>query len=110
MLLKVNMFLDYCCWILLIFSEKSFAKTNLRLEYQIKQKEYIYIIRLIGLAGRVFANDPADLGSIPGCIIPKTFKMLLDTSLLNTQQYKVRIKGKVKQSWEKISALPNTLV
>ena len=26
----------------------------------------------------------------------KTFKILLDTSLLNTQQYKVRIKGKVE--------------
>ena len=27
------------------------------------------------------------------CVIPKTLKMVLDTSLLNTQQYKVRIKG-----------------
>ena len=32
-----------------------------------------------------------DLGSIPGCILPKILKMVLDTSLLNTQQYKVRI-------------------
>ena len=31
--------------------------------------------------------------SIPGHVIPKTFKMVLDTSLLNTQQYKVRIEG-----------------
>ena len=31
--------------------------------------------------------------------------MVLDTSLLNTQQYKVRIKGKVEQSREKSSAL-----
>ena len=38
--------------------------------------------------------------------IPKTFKMVLDTSLLNTQQYKVRIKGKVEQSRETSSALP----
>ena len=36
---------------------------------------------------------PGDLGSIPGCVIPKTLKMVLDTSLLNIQQYKVRIKG-----------------
>ena len=43
---------------------------------------------------RVFANGPGDLGSIPGRVIPKTLKMVLDTSLLNTQQYKVRIKGK----------------
>ena len=32
--------------------------------------------------------------------------MVLDTSLLNTQQYKVRIKGKVEQSREMSSALP----
>ena len=44
------------------------------------------------------------LGSIPGHVIPKTLKMVLDTSLLNTQQYKVRIKGKVKQSKERSSA------
>ena len=30
--------------------------------------------------------------------------MVLDTSLLNTQHYKVRIKGKVEQSREKSSA------
>ena len=58
--------------------------------------------RLIGLVGRVFANSPGDQGSIQ---VPKTFKMVLDTSLLNTQQYKVRIKGKVKQSIERSSAL-----
>ena len=42
---------------------------------------------------RVFANGLADLGSIPGQFIPKTQKMVLDGSLLNTQQYKVEIKG-----------------
>ena len=47
---------------------------------------------------RVFANDPGDLGSIPGRVIPKTEKMVLDTTLLNTQHYKVRIKSKVEQS------------
>ena len=46
----------------------------------------------------MFANGPGDLGSIPGRDIPKTFKMVFDTSLFNTQQYKVCIKGKVKQS------------
>ena len=60
--------------------------------------------------GRVFANGPGDLGSISGRVIPKTFKMVLDTSLLNTQQYKVRIKGKVEQSRERSSTLPDTLV
>ena len=66
--------------------------------------------RLIGLVGRVLANDPRDLGSISGRVIPKTLKMVLDTSLLNTQLYKVRIKGKVEQSRERGSALPYTSV
>ena len=60
--------------------------------------------------GRVFGKGPGDLGSIPGRIIPKTLKMVLDTSLLNTQQYKVRIEGKVEQSREKSSTFPYTLV
>ena len=63
-----------------------------------------------GPAIRVFANGPGDLGSIPGRVIPKTLKMELDTTLLNTQHYKVRFKGKVEQSREWSSALPYTLV
>ena len=55
----------------------------------------MYLLLVIGLVGRMFANGPGDLGSIPGRVIPKTLKMVLDTSLLNTQQYKVRIKGKM---------------
>ena len=68
------------------------------------------INRLSGLVGRVFANGPADRGSILGRVIPNTLKMVFDTSLLNTQQYRVRIKGKVDQSREKSSALPYTSV
>ena len=45
---------------------------------------------------RVFANGPGDPGSIPGRAIPKSLKMVLDATLLNTQHYKVRIKGKVE--------------
>ena len=44
------------------------------------------------------SHYPRDLGSIPGHVISNTLKMVLDTSLLNTQQYKVCIKGKVEQS------------
>ena len=36
--------------------------------------------------------------------------MALDAGLLNTQNYKVRIEGKVEQSRERISALPYTSV
>ena len=37
-------------------------------------------------------------------------KMVLDAALLNTQHYKVRIKGKVEQSREWSSALTDTSV
>ena len=58
----------------------------------------------------VFANDPKDTGSIAGRVIPNIQKMVLDATLLNTQHYKVRIKGKVEQSKEWSCALPYTLV
>ena len=57
---------------------------------------------------RVFANGQGDWSSIPGWGISKTQKMVLDISFLNTQHYKVRIKGKVEQSKERSSALPYT--
>ena len=53
---------------------------------------------------------PGDLGSIPGRVTPKTLKMVLDASLLNTQHYKVQIKGKVEKSLERTCALPYNLV
>ena len=59
---------------------------------------------------RVFANGPGDQGSNPGRVIPKTQKMVLDTSLLNTQQYNVQIKGKMEQSKERSGSFPYTLV
>ena len=65
--------------------------------------EYIALVliiyQLICLVGRVFTNGPGDLGL-------RTLKMVLDTSFLNNQQYKVYIKGKVEQ-W--CSALLYTL-
>ena len=74
------------------------------LHYPATYKRTIFDIMIVGLVGRVFANDPGDLGSILGRVIPKALKLVLDTSLLNTQQYKVRIKGKVEQSRERSSA------
>ena len=49
---------------------------------------------------RTFSYGPGDRGSIPGHVIPKTKKMVLDAALLYTQHYKVRIKAKVEQSME----------
>ena len=54
---------------------------------------------------KVFTNGPGDRGSIPGRVIPKAQNLLLDSALLDTQHYKVRIKGKVEQSSEWKSAL-----
>ena len=59
---------------------------------------------------RVFANGAEDHGSIPGQVIPKTQKMVIDAALLSTQHYKVRTKGKVEQSRERSGALPYTSV
>ena len=39
-------------------------------------------------------NVPGDQSSISGRFIPKTPKMVLDSSFLNTQHYKVRFKGR----------------
>ena len=76
----------------------------------------------IGLMSRVFTNGLGDRGLITGRVIPKTQKKkrkkkkrkkkkkVFDSALLSTQHYKVRIKGKVEQSWEWSSTLPNTLV
>ena len=57
---------------------------------------------------RVFDNGNGwgDLGSSD----TKDSKMVLDTSLLNHQNYKVWIKSKMEQSRERSSALPYTLV
>ena len=60
--------------------------------------------RVIGLISRVFANGPGDQGSIPGRVISKTQKMVLDASLLKTQHYRIRFKGKMEQSRERSGA------
>ena len=56
-------------------------------------------------AALVFVHGPGDPGSIPDRVIPKTLKIVLDTYLLNTQHYKVCIKGKVEQPRVRSSTL-----
>ena len=58
----------------------------------------------------MFANDLGDQCSIQSLVISKAQKMVLDAALLNTQHYKLQIKGKVEQSRERSGALPYTLV
>ena len=47
-----------------------------------------------GIMVRGIDNGLRDWSSIPGRVIPKTDKMVLDAALLNTQHYKVQIKNK----------------
>ena len=61
------------------------------------------------LVARVFAKGMGVCGSITGRVIPKTQKMVLDAALLNTQYYKVQIKGKVVQSRERVVPFPTHL-
>ena len=58
----------------------------------------------------VLACGLGDLGSIPRRILPKSQKVLPYADFLNTHHYKVMIKGKVEQSREWSSSLPNTLL
>ena len=55
---------------------------------------------------KVFANGLRDRGSIPGPVIPKTQKMVLDAVLINTQHYKVRIKVKWKNTGNGVATSP----
>ena len=46
-----------------------------------------WIISKLNLVCRVSANDLGNQGSITGWVLPKTQKMVLDTSLINPQHY-----------------------
>ena len=95
-----------------IYNNNRVENLTLIIKYRIHNKNRVLNLihkiysLLIGLTGRLFANGPGDLGSIPRRIIPRTFKMVLDTFFPHTQQYKMRIKGIVEQSREKSSAFP----
>ena len=64
----------------------------------------------ISLQNLLFWLGLGDQVSISGWVIPKIQKVVLDTSLLNSQHYKVRFKGKVEQSREWSSLLSYTSV
>ena len=60
--------------------KKIFCQQNSQHNFEVFQSYIpipISVYRLISLVGRVFANGPGDLGSIPGQVIPKTLKMVL---------------------------------
>ena len=105
----------FCFSTRMVFGIKLPTKADMLLNKETKQRWHVFLWileilgnHIVGPVGRVIANGQGDLGSIPGCVIPKTLKMVLDTSLLNNQQYKVHIKGKEEQSRERSSAPTHT--
>ena len=73
-------------YVLYSFSLILFCKV--KLSSAICSISLLLLNRAIGLMSTVFANGPEDLGSIPGQVIPKIPKMVLDAALLNTQHCK----------------------
>ena len=101
----MNMHTHICVHITLPFS---FSLT-LSLSLSISTFMYIFIYISIHIP-LVFTISPGDPSSILGRVIPKTLKMVLDTTLLNTQQYNVHIKGKVEQFWDSCSHWKGSLL
>ena len=61
--------------------------------------------------GKVFANVPGDQGSIPDRVIPKTQKIVLNDTFLNTKHHKVWIKSMWKNPGKGVvpSPTPNVV-
>ena len=62
----------------------------------------VYRFMNIGIVGRLFANRPEDRGSIPGPVMRKNRNTALYAPLLNTEDYKVRIRDKWSNPGENI--------
>ena len=61
---------------------------------------------IFGMVDRVFVSGPGDRSSNLGQIMPKSFKMVLDATLLNTQHYKAQIKGKWINAGKGVASSP----
>ena len=71
-------------------------------------KNHYNSLRYVNIIG--LAQGQGDRGSIPGRVIPKNQKIVLDAALFNYQLSKERIKVKVEQSSELCNILRYTLV
>ena len=58
----------------------------------------------------MFVHGPGDQGSIPGQVIPKTQKMVLDPALPNTQQYPIYQSLRSDRIWHKVNFLKRSLI
>ena len=65
---------------------------------------------VIGWVSRVFVSGPGNWGPIPGRVIPKTPKTVLDAALLNTQHYKVWVKVKWSNPGKVVAPSPTPVL
>ena len=97
---NLKMLLTKCLQIIysIYMYEEDLALNNLQrlICYKTQPNQIIYLIYMyepdIGMMVRVFANGPSDLGSVPGWVISKTQKMVLDASFLNIIRYESRVR------------------
>ena len=72
---------------------------------QRQTQTYKHTYWLIGLVGRVFTNDPGDLGSVPGHVLPKTLKWYLIPPCLTLSN--IRYVSRVKKSNQRKRVAPS---
>ena len=53
-------------------------------------QSHYFLDQTISLVGKVFASNPEDGSSMPGRVIPKIQKMMLDTFLVITKSHRVQ--------------------
>ena len=95
-----------CWWKRVGTKKQSVRREEWLREYEVDCCNEVFSLIYIWQAVSVFAHSRGDVGSIPGRVIPKTQKMVVDAFLLNTQHYKVLIKGKVEQSRKGVALSP----
>ena len=113
MWLRITVLIILCSFLFQIWKQYTIKTINPRSQY-LGQERKIYFVSLlnqsIGLMSREFANGPGDRSSIPGQVMPKTKRMVLDAALLSSQHYKVKIKSEVEQSRKRSGAFSYTSV
>ena len=96
----IFVYINTCIYLKIIHSKEEYGK-------QLWCTWFSLFVPEIGMVVKVFTNGS---GSIPSPLIPIIQRLVLDASLLNTQHYKVWIKGEMEQSRGRSSVLPYILV
>ena len=88
---------------------RSLRLHNFLLFYFVKPFSFLFFFRSFNVRSNygdyehirwVFANGQGDWGSIPARVLPKTQKMVRDSSLLNPQHCKVQMNDKWSNPWK----------